>query len=113
MALSASLVQLGLGSAELWQRHRANPSLFVRGALNEWFESLGAAELEQHVSLDFAIVDDLDGVRAEQGKLFILLETSDGCGFLSVGKALRRLEEEEAGLGRSFYIVLERTLLSA
>ena len=110
VTLSASLVQLGLGSAELWQRHPANPSLFVRGVLNEWLESLGAAELEQQVSLDFAIVDDLDGVRAEQGKLFILLETSDGCGFLAVGKALRRLEEEEAGLGRSFYIVLERTI---
>lgn len=110
VALAASLVELGLGSVELWQRHHGNPSLFVRGALNEWLQSLGAAELEQHVSLDFAIVDDLDGVHPEQRKLFILLETSDGCGFLAVGKALERLEQEEAGLGRSFYIVLDRTM---
>ena len=110
VALAASLVELGLGTAELWQRHHGNPSLFVRGALNEWLQSLGAAELEQHVSLDFAIVDDLEGARPEQRKLFILLETSDGCGFLAVGKALDRLEQEEAGLGRSFYIVLERTM---
>ncbi len=110
VALAASLVELGLGSVELWHRHHGNPSLFVRGALNEWLQSLGAAELEQHVSLDFAIVDDLDGVHPEQRKLFILLETSDGCGFLAVGKALERLEQEEAGLGRSFYIVLDRTM---
>ena len=107
-SLASSLVALGLGSAELWQRHNGNPSLFVRSALNEWLDSLGAAELDEHVSLDFAIVDDLDELKPEQRKLFILLETSDGCGFLAVGKALARLEQEEAGLGRSFYIVLQR-----
>ena len=110
VSLAASLVVLGLGSAELWQRHNGNPSLFVRGALNEWLDSLGASELDEHISLDFAIVDDLDELKPEQGKLFILLETSDGCGFLAVGKALARLEQEEAGLGRSFYIVLARAL---
>lgn len=41
------------------------------------------------------------GVRPEHGKLFILLETSDGCGFLAIGNALERLENETAGLGRS------------
>ena len=42
VSLASSLVALGLGSAELWQRHNGNPSLFVRGALNEWLDSLGA-----------------------------------------------------------------------
>ena len=110
VSLASSLVALGLGSPELWQRHNGNPSLFVRDALNEWLDSLGASELDEHVSLDFAIVDDLNELKPEQRKLFMLLETSDGCGFLAVGKALARLEQEEVGLGRSFYIVLQRAL---
>ena len=110
LALAGSLVHLGLGCADLWRRHHANPSLFLRSALNEWLDGLGSAILDENVSIDFAIVDDLDGVRPEHGKLFILLETSDGCGFLALGKALTQLEEEEPGLGRSFYIVLARAM---
>lgn len=110
LTLAHSLVLLGLGSTELWRRYHANPSLFVRSALNEWLDALGGAALDENISIDFAIMDDLDGVRPEHGKLFILLETSDGCGFLALGKALERLEEEEAGLGRSFYIVLSRAM---
>jgi hypothetical protein len=73
---------------------------------NEWLHSLGAADLVNDVSIDLAIVDELDdGTRQDKGKLFILFETSDGCGFLCVGNVLRLLEEH-AGLGRSFYIVL-------
>ncbi|RSL18633.1 hypothetical protein EDE15_4223 [Edaphobacter aggregans] len=107
VAFARSLVELGLGSPEMWQRHNANPSLFIRSAINEWLQSLGAADLVNDVSIDLAIVDELDdGIRQDKGKLFILLETSDGCGFLCVGSALRLLEEEHAGLGRSFYIVL-------
>jgi len=110
LALASSLVRLGLGSPELWRRHHANPCLFVRSALNEWLEGLGATALDENISIDLAIMDDLDGVRPEHGKLFILLETSDGCGFLALGEALEWLEEEETGLGRSFYIVLSRAM---
>lgn len=107
VAFARSLVELGLGSPEMWQRHNANPSLFIRSAINEWLQSLGAADLVNDVSIDLAIIDELDdGTRQDKGKLFILFETSDGCGFLCVGNALRLLEEEHAGLGRSFYIVL-------
>ena len=55
-------------------------------------------------------MEDLDDVRPAAGKLFILLETSDGCGFIAIGRALNLLEKEEAGLGRAFYIVLMRTM---
>lgn len=111
VAFARSLVELGLGSPEMWQRHNANPSLFIRSAINEWLQSLGAADLVNDVSIDLAIVDELDdGTRQDKGKLFILLETSDGCGFLCVGNALRLLEEEHAGLGRSFYIVLSTVM---
>jgi hypothetical protein len=110
LTLARSLVHLGLGSIEIWRRHNANPALFVRSALDEWLQGLGAAALEENIGLDFAIMDNLDGVRPEQGKFFILLETSDGCGFLAVGKALAQLEQEEEGLGRSFYIVLSRAM---
>ena len=110
LTLARSLVQLGLGSADLWRRYHANPSLFVRSALNEWLDTLGGAALDENISIDFAIVDDLDGVRPEHGKLFILLETSDGCGFLALGNTLAQLEQEEAGLGRSFYIVLSKAM---
>jgi hypothetical protein len=111
VAFARSLVELGLGSPEMWQRHNANPSLFIRSAINEWLHSLGAADLVNDVCIDLAIVDELDdGNRSDKEKLFILFETSDGCGFLCVGNALRLLEEEQAGLGRSFYIVLSTVM---
>lgn len=110
VALARSLVQLGLGSPELWKRHNANPSLFIRGAINEWLESLGANTLDQEVHIDLAITEELDDFRPEEGKFIILIETSDGCGFLAVGRAIGLLENEEAGLGRAFYIVLMRAM---
>jgi hypothetical protein len=107
LVLAASLVKLGLGTTELWTRHNANPSLFIRSAVNDWLGSLGANELPDYVSFDLAIVDQLEGMtRPEDRRLLILIETSDGCGFLAVGDALAALEIEEAGLGRSFYIIL-------
>lgn len=107
LVLAASLVQLGLGTTELWTRHNANPSLFIRSAVNDWLGSLGANQLPDYVSFDLAIVDQLEGMkRLEDGRLLILIETSDGCGFLAVGDALAALEIEKAGLGCSFYIVL-------
>ena len=109
IGLAYSLVQLGLGSPQLWQRHNGNLTLFIRDALKEWLESLGASMLENHVDIDFAIVDHLDELQCDEGKLFILLETSDGCGFLAVGKAIKLLEEEQPGLGRAFYLTLIQT----
>ena len=111
VAFARSLVELGLGSPEMWQRHNANPSLFIRSAINEWLQSLGAADLVSDVGIDLAIVDELDdGTRSDNGKLFILFETSDGCGFMCVGSSLMLLEEEQAGLGRSFYVVLSTVM---
>ncbi len=106
IGLAYSLVQLGLGSPQLWRRHNGNLTLFIRDGLREWLESLGASMLENHVDIDFAIVDHLDELQCDEGKLFILLETSDGCGFLAVGKAIKLLEEEQPGLGRAFYLTL-------
>jgi len=95
----------------MWQQHNADPSLLIRSAINEWLQSLGAADLVNDVSIDLAIVDELDdGTQQDKEKLFILFETSDGCGFLFVGKALTLLEEEQPGLGRSFYIVLSTVM---
>jgi hypothetical protein len=109
IGLAHSLVQLGLGSLQLWQRHNGNLTLFIRDALGEWLEYLGASELEDHVDIDFAIVDHLDELQCDEGKLFILLETSDGCGFLAVGKAVKLLDDEHPGLGRSFDLILIQT----
>jgi len=109
IGLAHSLVQLGLGSLQLWQRHNGNLTLFIRDALGEWLEFLGASELENHVDIDFAIVDQLDELQCNDGKLFVLLETSDWCGFLAVGKAVKLLEDEQRGLGRAFYLILIQT----
>ena len=109
IGLGRSLVQLGLGSPQLWRRHNGNLTLFIRDALKEWLESLGASMLEDHVDIDFAIVDHLDELQCDEGKLFILLETSDGCGFLAIGKVVKLLEDEQPGLGRAFYLILIQT----
>jgi hypothetical protein len=113
LGLARSLATLGLGSPELWQRENGNPSLFSRNSINEWLGELGASKLNGIVDVAFAIVDDLQGTVPEnKGHLFVLLETSDGCGLLTIGKQLDLLEEVQAGLGRAFYIVLLMTLRS-
>jgi hypothetical protein len=113
LALARSLVKLDIGSRGLWERHNGNLSLFIRSSLNQWLGDIGALQLRGSVDIDLAIVDDLQGVQPkEKGNLFILLETSDGCGFLRIGKALESLENEHAGLGRAFYIVLSLAMNS-
>jgi hypothetical protein len=113
LALARSLVKLDIGSRGLWERHNGNLSLFIRSSLNEWLKYIGASQLQGSVDIDLAIVDDLQGVKPkDSGNLFILLETSDGCGFLQIGKQLELLEKEQVGLGRAFYIVLTLTMNS-
>jgi hypothetical protein len=113
LALARSLVKLDIGSRGLWERHNGNFSLFIRSSLNQWLGDIGALQLRGSVDIDLAIVDVIQGVEPkEKGNLFILLETSDGCGFLRIGKALELLEKEHAGLGRAFYIVLTLTMNS-
>lgn len=104
-----SLATLGLGSPEMWESENGNLSTFSRNALNVWLKSLGADELRSHVWFDFAIVESLYtsyGDHAPEGKLFILLETSDGAGFITIGKQIEELEREKQGLGKAFYTVL-------
>jgi hypothetical protein len=113
--LARSLTTLGLGSREIWERNNGNLSTFIRNSLDVWLNSLGVAELADHVSFDFAIVDALDtssGTEAPEGRLLILLETSDGCGFITIGKQIDELEMEKEGLGQAFYAVLTDTLYS-
>jgi hypothetical protein len=113
LALARSLVKLDIGSRGLWERHNGNFSLFIRSSMNQWLGDIGALKLRGSVDIDLAVVDDLQGVGPkEKGNLFILLETSDGCGFLRIGKELDLLEKEQAGLGRAFYIVLMQTMNS-
>jgi hypothetical protein len=113
LALAQSLVKLDIGSRELWERHNGNLSLFIRSSLNQWLQDNGASQLRDSVDIDLAIVDDVQGVQPkEKGNLFILLETSDGCGFIRIGRPLELLEKEQAGLGRAFYIVLMLTMNS-
>ena len=72
VAFVRSLVELGLGSPEMWQRHNANPSLFIRSAINEWLQSLGAMDIVNDVNIDLAIVDELEGsTRQDEGKLCV------------------------------------------
>lgn len=113
--LARSLVKLGLGTEQMWKRDNGNLALFIRNSLNEWLRQIGAHSLLDNVSFDFAIVDDLNGsandpLKAETGKLLILLETSDGCGFLTIGDQIELLEKAQPGLGRAFYAVLTKRL---
>ncbi|WP_130425355.1 hypothetical protein [Edaphobacter modestus] len=111
LAAANSISKLGLGSIELWKRHNGNLSLFIKSSINQWLAELGSSELNNIVTIDFAIVDELQGLELKKkGDLFILLETSDGCGFLCIGALLEQLENAHAGLGRAFYIVLLSTM---
>jgi hypothetical protein len=117
LSLARSLVTLGLGTAEMWGRLNGNLALFIRNSLNEWLRQIGAGELLGHVDFDFAIVDNLDScgrepVVADGGKLFILLETTDNCGFITIGDQVDLLEKETPGLGRAFFAVLMKNIYS-
>ncbi len=117
LKLARSLTTLGLGSADIWKRTNGNLSVFIRNSLNAWLKTIGASDLQNKVSIDFAIIDDLESqiFRAEavpDGKLLILLETNDGCGFITIGNQIDLLEEEALGLGRAYYSVLMGALYS-
>ncbi len=117
LKLARSLAVLGFGSVEIWERNNGNLSTFIRNSLNAWLESLGALEFRGNVGYDFAIVEELDiygcSDNAEHKEnLFILLETSDGCGYITIGEQIKQLEREEGGLGRAYYSVLMGTLYS-
>jgi hypothetical protein len=95
LGFARSLVQLELGSSQLWRRHNGNLSLFIRDALREWLEYLGASELENHIDIDFAIVDHLDELQCDEGKLFVLLRPG-GCATRSTTR-----DQTESGIRRS------------
>ncbi len=110
LVLARSLVRLGLGSIELWNESKGDTSLFVRNSLNGWFGELGADRLKSRIALNLAIVDSLEGEEAADGKMYVLVETTDGCGCLFIGKAIERMEAESKGLGLAFYLVLQSTM---
>jgi hypothetical protein len=112
LTLARTLVELGLGSAELWKRFNGNISRFIRDSISAWLSDIGAEELKGEVDVDLAIFDQLEGEsNSPDGRLYALLETPDGCGFIAVGEELELLEKEHVGLGRAFYHVLISTMI--
>jgi len=111
LTLARSLVELGLGTAELWERHNANTSAFIRDSIGAWLSEIGADEMNGETDVDLAIFDALENeAQPTDGRLYILLDTPDGCGFIAVGDELELLEKEHVGLGRAFYLVLLGTM---
>jgi hypothetical protein len=111
LTLARTLVELGLGSAELWKRFNGNISRFIRDSIDAWLSEIGADELKNKVEVDLAIFDQLEGETIPpRNSLYALLDTPDGCGFIAVGEELELLEKEHVGLGRAFYLVLLGTM---
>jgi hypothetical protein len=113
LTLARTLVDLGLGSPELWKRFNGNISRFIRDSISAWLSDIGADEMNNEVDVDLAVFDQLEGYsdsNAPKGSLYALLDTPDGCGFISVGDELDLLEKEHVGLGRAFYLVLLGTM---
>ena len=113
LTLARTLVDLGLGSPELWKRFNGNISRFIRDSISAWLSDIGADEMNNEVDVDLAVFDQLEGYsdsNAPEGSLYALLDTPDGCGFISVGDELYLLEKEHVGLGRAFYLVLLGTM---
>jgi len=111
LTLARTLVELGLGSAELWKRFNGNISRFIRDSIDAWLSEIGADELKNKVEVDLAFFDQLEGETIPpRNSLYALLDTPDGCGFIAVGEELELLEKEHVGLGRAFYLVLLGTM---
>ena len=111
LTLARTLVELGLGSAELWKRHNSNTPAFIRDSVAAWLREIGADDMNGQTDVDLAIIESLEGNdKPEDGKLYITLDTPDGCGFLAVGDELELLEKECVGLGRAFYLLLIGTM---
>jgi hypothetical protein len=111
LTLAKTLVQLGLGTPELWKRHNCNVSRFIKDSLNLWLSEVGADEMKGEVDVDLAVIDELDGdSEPHPDGLYMLLDTSDGCGFMTIGAEVELLEAEHPGLGRAFYLVLMGTM---
>ena len=111
LTLARTLVELGLGSSELWKRHNSNTPAFIRDSIGAWLSEIGADEMNGETDIDLAIIEALDNeAKAADGRLYILLDTPDGCGFIAVGDELELLEKEHVSLGRAFYLLLIGTM---
>jgi hypothetical protein len=111
LTLARTLVELGLGSSELWKRHNSNTPAFIRDSIGAWLSEIGADEMNGETDVDLAIIEALDNeAKPADGRLYILLDTPDGCGFIVVGDELELLEKEHAGLGRAFYLLMIGTM---
>jgi hypothetical protein len=57
LTLARTLVEMGLGSVELWKRFNGNISRFIRDSLAAWLSDVGGDELNDQVNVDFAVFD--------------------------------------------------------
>jgi hypothetical protein len=61
LTLARTLVDLGLGSPELWMRLNGNISRFIRDSISAWLSDIGADEMNNEVDVDLAVFDQLEG----------------------------------------------------
>src|ERR1039457_5965760 len=57
LTLARTLVEMGLGSVELWKRFNGNISRFIRDSISAWLSDIGADEMNNEVDVDLAVFE--------------------------------------------------------
>ncbi len=113
-ALCRALVVLGLGDEKLWHKAGESPSGFVQTIAHNLIDRICGDAHKDTLSISCEIRDNLGtgqwrGSPIGDGHLAVMFE-AEQYGYVSVGAAIRTLEEQERFLGASFYLLLCNSL---
>lgn len=113
-AVCRALVERDWADASYWNAVGREALPFASGALNRMLGKVWDERLDRLVRFQFTITDSVgeDGPQVrEAGKLVATIE-SETAGYLIIGPALHRLEQQHRGLGAAFYQLLQSALAS-
>ena len=106
------LVERGLADGALWNQSGRALLPFCSQAVQRMLDGVWDFRLDEYVTYSLDIKDELGedeqklGIR---GRLTAMVDTQMS-GYLKIGPALDRLEEEHTGLGTAFYRLLQSSL---
>jgi hypothetical protein len=108
--LCAALVEVGLGTPEMWTQCGGDALKFAQHAIMHRIGPETGDLLQRNIEYHLEISDiDEHQNRLQHGRLVVSISCG-GCGYLKIGNALAALESKAGGLGAAFYWTLVRSL---
>lgn len=112
VAVSQAFIAARLLTTEDWEASKCNLVKFLERGINVLSLNEGILHTADQIELHYGM-SDRDSIyrHMDRGNLAFTIDIGN-CGWFRVGNLLNALEDECAGLGTAFYMVLERSLES-